>query len=198
MTLAYLLLYNAVQIALWSLSLLLLGVWALTKPDKVDLYICMAQSVMILDIVHVAVGLTRGGLLTTTLQILSRLVVVWFAVHDSRTTIATRSYPWANLCFILMYSSWALAEIIRYSYYLTKNRPPNWLKWLRYNAFSLLYPVGVLAGEVPIIYLARMVYQPYHAFWLGYSIVLLLYVPGFPVLFLHMVKQRKRASTAKQ
>lgn len=198
MTLVYLSIYNAIQLALWSLGLLLLGAWALPKPDSLDLYICMAQSMMVLDIVHVALGLTRGGLLTTTLQILSRLVVVWFAVHDSRTTIAARSYSWAHSCFILMYSSWAFAEIIRYSYYLKKDKPPQWLKWLRYSAFHLLYPVGVLTGEVPIIYLARTTHEPYDIYWLGYSIVLLSYVPGFPILFLHMVRQRRRALAVNQ
>lgn len=59
MTLVYLSIYNAIQLALWSLGLLLLGAWALPKPDSLDLYICMAQSMMVLDIVHVALGLTR-------------------------------------------------------------------------------------------------------------------------------------------
>lgn len=196
MAATYLSLYNVVQTILWSLALILVTIWTPARSDKLDLYICMAQSTMILDIVHVALGLTRGRLLTTTLQILSRLVVVWFAVHDSRA--ATEPYPWASWCFLLMYSSWAFAEIIRYSYYLKKDKPPQWLKWLRYSAFHLLYPVGVLTGEIPIIYLARTTHDPYDIYWLGYSIVLLSYVPGFPILFLHMVRQRKRALAVNQ
>lgn len=191
----YLSLYNIIQSALWSLALILTVIWTPAQPGQLDFYIRVAQSVMIMDIAHVAFGFTRGRILTTALQILSRLVVVWFAVRDCR--VVMESHPRASAYFVLMYSSWSFAEIIRYSYYLKKDRPPQWLKWLRYSAFYLLYPVGVLAGEIPIIYLARTTCKAYGIPWLGYSIVLLFYVPGFPILFMHMIRQRKQAFTVK-
>lgn len=196
MTLTYLPLYNILQVVLWLMALILIGLWTPAQPDKLDFYVCRVQSVMVLDIIHVVLGYVKGRILTTTLQILSRIIVVWFAVRDCR--IAMKLHPWANICFVLMYSSWSFAEIIRYSYYLKKDKSHRWLKWLRYNAFNLLYPVGVLAGEIPIIYLARSIYKPYDVLWVGYSIVLVSYIPGFPILFMHMVKQRKNAFIVQQ
>lgn len=43
---------------------------------------------------------------------------------------------------------WSLAEIIRFSYYLFKNI--SICKTLRYNAFMILYPVGIL-GELRLV-----------------------------------------------
>lgn len=51
-------------------------------------------------------------------------------------------------CLINAAIPWSLAEIIRFSYYLFKN--VSLFKTLRYNAFMILYPVGIL-GELRVI-----------------------------------------------
>lgn len=43
---------------------------------------------------------------------------------------------------------WSLAEIIRFSYYLFKDI--SICKTLRYNAFMILYPFGIL-GELRLV-----------------------------------------------
>ena len=45
-----------------------------------------------------------------------------------------------------MFSSWSIAEIIRYGYYLHKDS--KIIKWLRYNVFIINYPIGVILGEL--------------------------------------------------
>ena len=49
-----------------------------------------------------------------------------------------------------MYIAWSIAEIVRYSFYEHKN--VSWLKLIRYNMFFVLYPMGVLTGELPLIF----------------------------------------------
>lgn len=49
-----------------------------------------------------------------------------------------------------MFCSWSIAEIIRYGYYLHKNS--KLIKWLRYNAFIINYPIGVILGELVTIW----------------------------------------------
>jgi very-long-chain (3R)-3-hydroxyacyl-CoA dehydratase len=51
--------------------------------------------------------------------------------------------------------SWALTEVIRYSFYAL-GRPfktPRFLSWLRYSTFYVLYPIGG-TSEALLIYVA--------------------------------------------
>ncbi|WMV53276.1 hypothetical protein MTR67_046661 [Solanum verrucosum] len=50
--------------------------------------------------------------------------------------------------------SWSITEIIRYSFFGTREAfgsAPSWLLWLRYSTFLLLYPIGI-TSEVGLIY----------------------------------------------
>jgi very-long-chain (3R)-3-hydroxyacyl-CoA dehydratase len=137
---------------------------------------------MILDIVHVLLGLVPGSLISTSMQIISRLYVAWVILYP---------HFMRNVCHPIMLVSWSLAEIIRYTYYnAQKNKI---LTFLRYSAFIVLYPSGVLLGEVPLIYghsrLAADV--GWSGAWID-RLVLIAYIPGFPYLFWHMIKLRKK------
>lgn len=200
----YLVTYNCVQAILWLSVLLLVGrqcfaAYSHTELRSLDTYICIVQSAMAIDVLNVLAGCTRGGIVTTTLQILSRVAVVWLAVPAARDgTNANGSATidfLSHQCFTIMYVAWSFAEIIRYTYYLCKASPPKWLKWLkwlRYTAFYILYPAGVFTGEIPVIYLAWTRTVRPSAMWILYTVLLCAYVPGFPTLFMHMVKQRRR------
>lgn len=78
--------------------------------------------------------------------------------------------------------AWGCSEMIRYAFFvgqLLRGEPFGWIKWLRYNAFLVLYPVG-LVSEAWLVYLSLMqrradvgpVYRGY--LFLG----LLTYLPG--------------------
>ena len=50
-----------------------------------------------------------------------------------------------NPAFASMIIAWSFSEIIRYSFYtfnLLGLQPPQWLVWIRYSAFYVLYPIG--------------------------------------------------------
>jgi very-long-chain (3R)-3-hydroxyacyl-CoA dehydratase len=136
---------------------------------------------MILDVVHVVCKLVPGDPIATVLQVISRLYAVW-VVLPSQPAVAKWNY--------ILFTAWSLAEIIRYQYYLY--REVSFLQFLRYNAFIVLYPLGVLTGEIPLIW------EHYQNLKFRFDIfVLLLYLPGFPFLYFHMLKLRRRRQKIK-
>lgn len=108
--------------------------------------------------------------------------------------------------------SWSIAEIIRYSYYFSKsiNYTPFLLKWLRYNAFLILYPIGMLSELFLILSIFRsQIYipstkveenlrekdntirvHPLHN--VALVSFLLIAIFGYPLIYKHMMKQRNR------
>jgi very-long-chain (3R)-3-hydroxyacyl-CoA dehydratase len=53
-----------------------------------------------------------------------------------------------------LFIAWSAADVARYAWYaisLSHPPPPSWLTWLRYTAFIPLYPLGIFAGEMPLI-----------------------------------------------
>uniref|UniRef100_A0A162AAL4 Very-long-chain (3R)-3-hydroxyacyl-CoA dehydratase n=1 Tax=Daucus carota subsp. sativus TaxID=79200 RepID=A0A162AAL4_DAUCS len=83
------------------------------------------------------------------LEIGSRLYVTWgilYSFPEVRTHILVSS----------LVISWGITEVIRYSFFGTKEAfgsAPSFLLWLRYSAFLLLYPTGI-SSEVGLIYVA--------------------------------------------
>ena len=51
----------------------------------------------------------------------------------------------ATLGSLAFLGAWSAAEIVRYSFYMHSSLvpPPYPLKWLRYSAFIVLYPIGI-------------------------------------------------------
>jgi very-long-chain (3R)-3-hydroxyacyl-CoA dehydratase len=109
------------------------------------------------------------------------------------------------ICF-----AWSITEIVRYSYYALNilDCVPYILTWLRYSLFIVLYPFGV-AGELTCIFYG--IYHVYpiknrnryslllpNSFNFSFDILYILliaviaYIPGFPVLYKHMLAQRKK------
>lgn len=103
--------------------------------------------------------------------------------------------------------AWSITEIIRYGYYGLNiiNAVPKFVVWLRYTTFIVLYPIGV-TGELLCFYWAQsyardasvwsiefpnkwnFTFSYYYFLW----IVILMYIPIFPHLYMHMFAQRKK------
>lgn len=80
-----------------------------------------------------------------------------------------------------MVLAWGVSEVVRYGYFvavLGAGEVPAWLGWARYNAFFVLYPLGITC-ECLLVYaghgLARA-WEPLYAWFL--VLVLAIYVPG--------------------
>lgn len=114
--------------------------------------------------------------------------------------------------------AWCTVEVIRYNYYALNlfNAVPSVLNWLRYSAFLVLYPVGV-SGELGSLYHAFPVFANGGCppFWKGCNLALpnkynisyssagiavlfvIMYLPGFPFLYMQMMSERSRRLASK-
>ena len=208
----YLIAYNLVSCLLWSYVWLLIVQHLLTAPHPIQtLYshihrpLQLTQSLAALEIVHSLLGFVRSPVLTTAIQVFSRLFIVWGITHIAPPTQATLGYTLAAL-------SWATVEPPRYLYYTlnllytTPASIPYPLTWLRYSLFMLLYPTGI-TGEVwcVLVALPWLARHPHvlsvdmpntwnfaFSYWWGCVLMLALYVPGSPLMVQLMWNQRKK------
>merc|ERR1712130_130583 len=111
----YLFLYNAGQVAGWSLLLVqasshllnqgLAGLYAHTS-----LTLQVFQTAAVLEILHAAVGLVRSPVMVTFQQVFSRVYVTWAILHLCPPSQDSVGFP-------LLLFAWTITEIIRYSMY---------------------------------------------------------------------------------
>nr|POE74318.1 putative very-long-chain (3r)-3-hydroxyacyl-coa dehydratase [Quercus suber] len=149
------------------------------------------QTLAGLEVVHALIGLVRAPLLTTVMQVASRFLLVWGIVHFFPATALSPLYS-------TMLLAWSVTEVIRYSYFavnLAYGKVPAVLVWARYNAFFVMYPLGI-SSECWLVWLAtvpaKFLYDGLD--WVLYSI-LAIYVPGSYILFTHMMAQRRKSMT---
>ncbi|XP_020181319.1 very-long-chain (3R)-3-hydroxyacyl-CoA dehydratase PASTICCINO 2A isoform X1 [Aegilops tauschii subsp. strangulata] len=204
---AYLAVYNWAVFFGWA-QVLYFAVDALLRSGHEGVYAAverplqLAQTAAVLEILHGLVGLVRSPVSATLPQIGSRLFVTWgilWSFPETRTHILVSS----------LVISWSITEIIRYSFFGTKElfgSAPSSLLWLRYSSFLVMYPTGI-SSEVGLIYIAlqfikasekyciRMPNKWNYSFDYFYAsiLVLLVYVPGSPHMYTYMLGQRKKA-----
>ncbi|KAE8901813.1 hypothetical protein PF005_g11276 [Phytophthora fragariae] len=210
----YLLAFNGASCAGWAYVLYLtvttvlkaheagqdLSQVAQSTWDVVSLPLKVVQTMAVMEIVHAAVGFVRSPLGSTLMQVSSRLWLVW-AIN---VLCPVSRYQFG---FPLMVASWGLVEVPRYSFYALNlyNAVPGFLFFLRYHLFMVLYPSGVL-GEVlcmvsSLSFLSTGAYaiqlpnthNVSISLYVVVVLVLLVYIPGLPVMYGHMLTQRNRA-----
>lgn len=195
----YLLAYNGVSLVLWAIITLRAAflIPILLAHDKLfgllealQPLLTFTQTLAILEIAHSVLGLVRASLMTTAMQVASRLMLVWGVVGAYPQIVATtntfgRAAAGQNggpIAFSGILLAWSVTECIRYGFFVWKEgidtRVPSWLTWLRYNTFFVLYPLGI-SSECWLIYLA-LTPAARSAPWynMGLKAVLLIYVPG--------------------
>lgn len=86
--------------------------------------------------------------MTTFIQILSRLVLVWGVLVPIPAARSSIGVP-------MLLVAWSIAECTRYFYYgfHLYDSAPHFATWLRYTLFIVLYPMGV-SGELLTTYAA--------------------------------------------
>eukprot|EP00908_Phaeocystis_cordata_P010715 Transcript_21568.p3 GENE.Transcript_21568~~Transcript_21568.p3 ORF type:complete len:330 (+),score=154.02 Transcript_21568:686-1675(+) len=193
----YLLLYNALQTLGWAGVLCRLAAyvargsvgaaWPAFGPS-----LLFWQNLAALEVLHAFFGLVRAPWPTTLLQVASRLAVVNVAAAEPALHAV---WP-----LLLVGVCWGLTEVTRYAWYaanLLRPPPPRLHTWLRYSTFWLLYPCGVL-GELLLLHaflatpLAATEAVPgVRLATLGRALMV-AYVPCFPLLYVHMIQQRRK------
>lgn len=208
--------YNLLSGCLWSFVFLNVFATYLTFGnllqtfDLTHYWTTAIQCCAIIEVINAATGVVKSPVITTAMQVASRLLVVlgvWTVLPEAS---GNTSYAYLTVHF-----AWGVAEVVRYYYYanhlisqqrqapgIAPPQVPKFLLWLRYNAFLVLYPMGI-SSECYMVYravgaaLARGT-SGFTAYALFLCIVLIAYVPGTVVLFSHMLHQRaKQQKTLK-
>ncbi|KAK9355766.1 tyrosine phosphatase-like protein [Lipomyces doorenjongii] len=189
----YLLEYNVVSAFFWGAVLVrVLLIFHLLGPENVAEgtadFTKWVQTGALLEVLHSAAGLVRSPVMTTVIQVASRILLVWGVVY---------LFPQSGgkaIAYSTMVLSWSITEIIRYAYYAytIQGTTPQWLTWLRYNTFFILYPTGV-ASELLVTYASLGDAEEFSkSYALLLKIIMVIYIPGFYTMFTHMLKQRRR------
>ncbi|XP_069770350.1 very-long-chain (3R)-3-hydroxyacyl-CoA dehydratase 1 isoform X1 [Narcine bancroftii] len=203
---AWLTFYNIAMTAGWLVLAVAMIRFSYQKRTHKGLYrniqktLKFFQTFALLEIVHCGIGIVRTSVLVTGVQVLSRIFIVWFVVHSIRPIQNEESV-------VLFLVTWAVTEITRYSYYTFNllNHLPYFIKWARYNLFIILYPIGVVGelltiyGALPFvkksgIYSLRLPnkYNVSFDYYTCLIIVMVSYIPLFPQLYFHMLRQRRK------
>ncbi|KAI0374155.1 PTPLA-domain-containing protein [Pilatotrama ljubarskyi] len=181
-----------------------LPVWAVpvfrragTAYARVGKQTAFVQSWAALEVLHVLLGWVRSPLVTTLIQVGSRLYLVWGITYQFPETHT-------NPLYASMVLSWSLTEVVRYTFYACNllGYEPAPLLYLRYTLFYILYPTGA-SSEALLIY-ATLPHPGLgfsHSFTPNVLSTLHTYVrealfiawwPGLYVMYTHMMKQRRK------
>lgn len=208
--------YNAWLAGAWTRILYLLCTSVWNGKDRIETYdglrneLLLAQTLAVMEVVHAALGIVRSSAFLTAMQVASRLVVVWAVLQSVPSSqnaelVVVNGALQLNVVSLLL--AWSITEIIRYTFYMLKELEalPYMLLWMRYTAFILLYPIGV-ASELVLAWSAWN-HATKHGgpsikmpnawnFGIDFSACILAfmaaYLYGFPMLYMHMIRQRKK------
>jgi very-long-chain (3R)-3-hydroxyacyl-CoA dehydratase len=98
-----------------------------------------------------------------------------------------------------MIVAWSLTEMVRYTFYALAllKLQSNVVTWLRYTLFYVLYPIGA-SSEVYLAYLAAPLAHKLHPLAPQvFYVIMMVYIPGFYVLYTYMIKQRAKLMNGK-
>ncbi|KAG8347383.1 putative Protein tyrosine phosphatase like protein PTPLA [Trypanosoma vivax] len=204
----YLLTYNGTMLAGWTTTLFKILQHLISGGNVADAYglvsqlLVVFQSGAVLEVLHSLFGLVRSPVSTTFIQVLSRLLVLFGALEIGPSAART------SLLAVQMIVAWCLAEIIRYAFYVGNlaGVKTQLLTWLRYSAFTVLYPMGI-SGEIACFWNAlpyirvnkpwtmelpnqyNWCFSWYHTVWF---LLLFAYPAGSYVMYSHMLRQRAK------
>ncbi|KAJ8750559.1 hypothetical protein K2173_015718 [Erythroxylum novogranatense] len=151
----YLFSYNSLQAFGWSVALFRILINSVATKSLSGAYqsagelICLLQSVAFLEVIHGALGVVPSGVLFPFMQWAGR---THFVLAIVRNIIEVQKLPAVFITFV----AWSSSEVIRYQHYALNcvGSCPSWVTYLRYTAFIVLYPVGLAAGEMWLMYQA--------------------------------------------
>ena len=135
----YLFLYNAAVMVGWCMTMKIVveswvnGLSSEDMWDLVEVPLKLAQTAAVMEIVHAAIGLVRSNPVTATMQVGSRLALLWGFTNR----VAAARTHWS---LYLMIASWSLVEVPRYAFYAIKQAGasvPYPIFVARYNFFRV-------------------------------------------------------------
>lgn len=198
----YLIFYNAVSALLWSVVwgrvvgvYALRGLGAYTLVPSVTLeFTKWTQTLAAMEILHSLLGIVRAPLFTTAMQVGSRFGIVWVATYFYPTVAYS---PW----YSSMLLAWSTTEVVRYLFFALTlaDYQPYPIFWMRYSGFYILYPIGI-SSELAMMYFAFLKAREHgdDLIAIGLVAIAVAYIPGSPILYNHMRKQRKKVMRSQK
>ena len=185
----YLLAYNLLLAIGWAAFLIreLLSGFSMDGTSLLLLNIC--QGAAALEIIHAALKWVSSPVLTTFIQVFSRILVLVFINVIAQDDLI-RIFGISGVALVTI--AWGITEIIRYSYYLASllNKEIYWLTFSRYTLFIALYPIGVVGEWMILLSVMKMNNWDLNAINIFLGVVMLTYLPFFPKLYMYMWRQR--------
>ena len=187
----YLLAYNSLLSIAWAAFF----IYTIANGLQIDalglLLLNIAQLSAILEIVHAATGAVRSPVVTTFVQVFSRVFVL-FWINTMPIEGQIEVYGISGLHMIIV--AWSVTEIIRYGYYATQlmDMEVKALTYLRYTLFIILYPIGVTGEWFILLSVIKDEGCNLTILNIFLAVILLSYFYFFPKLYLYMFSQRKK------
>ncbi|KAI5949432.1 hypothetical protein KGF54_005667 [Candida jiufengensis] len=151
----------------------------------------------ILELLHSIIGLVPSPIGTLLLQSFARLIImigICLVIPESPAN-------YNILIFSSLIFAWSTTEIIRYGFYFLKlknKQVPYWLIWLRYSAFFILYPLGLISESLTVYNSYDIIRNRLPGYSNFLKFALPLYLPGFLYLYNYMIKQRQKVLRNEQ
>lgn len=159
------------------------------------------QAAQCIEVIHPILGIMKGGALMPFFQIAGRAFVLFLMIGKEPKV---QSEP---VLFVL-FLAWSSIEIIRYPYYISQlyKKENKIITWLRYSAWIVLYPVGMISEAIINYKNLALIHETQKwsiampnplnfTFSFEYFLrcyLFILTVPTSIVLILHMHRQRKQ------
>ncbi|KAK4408851.1 Very-long-chain (3R)-3-hydroxyacyl-CoA dehydratase 2 [Sesamum angolense] len=193
----YLIFYNLFQALGWAVSLFrVLSNFVSTTSvhgaySSAGELICLLQTLAFLEVIHGAIGIVPSGALLPLMQWGGRthfLLAIVRRIHE------VQELPSVFITFV----AWSLSEVFTLCGEL-HGKFSKWMTFIRYNAFIVLYPIGVFPGEMWLMHQALpfIKAENLYADTLPFSYdkfikaLLFCYPLLWMKLYLHMFKQRQ-------
>ncbi|KAL8208588.1 hypothetical protein R6Q57_008000 [Mikania cordata] len=148
----YLFFYNSVQAFGWAIALFRISIGFFSTKSVNGGYssagelICLLQTLAFIEVIHGALGIVPSGFLFPLMQ--------WGGRTHFLLAIVRQIYEVQELPAVLItFVSWCCIEIIRYPFYALSclGNCPSFLTYLRYTAFIVIYPIGVVGESGPYL-----------------------------------------------
>ncbi|KAF5320930.1 hypothetical protein D9619_001404 [Psilocybe cf. subviscida] len=155
------------------------------------------QTFALLEVVHAALGWVRSPVVTTAMQVSSRLFMVW-GIAEQFPEVRT------NPLYTTMVLAWSTTEVIRYPFYAFNlvDMNPYILLWLRYTTFYVLYPLGAFseAGLIFAVLPSSPLLPSWKSVFTGIwttadyvrGFLFLIWWPGLYIMYTYMIVQRRK------
>lgn len=144
-TRGYLFTYNTTNLLAWGTCLLYtanLVPTALASKTLPTIFnttfnplLLATQSLALLEVLHSLIGLVRAPVMTTAMQVASRLLVVWgILAQFGGDIVGAKNAQTGDYAYLGCVAAWGITEVIRYGFFaitLSGGSVPAWWTWLR-------------------------------------------------------------------